>query len=213
VFLDARAGDPRAFRALIGALAPDLIRFTTYLLKGDRDGAHDVAQDVFVAAWQQLGRLHDVEHLRRWCYRVARYRAGTWRRRLGACGRAPLQLSALPERLTLAPLRAEPPAQPDAVRERASTFAALQLALRRLPLRYGAPVQLHYLQGYDLRETARLLGTSHGSVKMRLVRARAHLRSTLAGMLEPRRPPSARPPGPALRSTSGEARKGGSHAE
>ena len=214
-FLDARAGDPRAFRTLIEALAPDLVRFTTYLLQGDQDGAQDVVQDVLVAAWQQLARIHDVDHLRRWCYRVARYRAGTWRRRLGTRGRPPVQLSTLSATVALSPPRAELPGQPDLVRERASTFAALHVALRRLPVRYGAPVQLHYLQGYNLRETAHLLGTTHSSVKMRLVRARAHLRSTMSGMLEPRRVPSAArhvvaSDGSAPTPTS--ARKGGPHA-
>jgi len=115
-----------------------------------------------------------------------------------------------PDRVDVAPLRAEAPARPDVVRERASTFEALRVALGRLPLRYGAPVQLYYLQGYSLRETARLLGTSASSVKMRLVRARLQLRTSMAGMLEPHT--TWEPAAEATATGRPQVREGGPHA-
>jgi len=201
VFLDARAGDPRAFRALIEALAPDLVRFTSFLLEGDQDGAQDVVQEVLIEAWKQLARLESAEHLRRWSYRVARCRAASWRRRHGLRWRRMQQLSTVDENADLTPWRAQRPRSVEHVRERTAEFRALRHALYRLPRDYGAPIQLHYLQGFGLRETAALLGVSVASVKMRLVRARACLRRTLGG--------SAGPPAPrtqdARRRGQGEA--------
>ena len=185
VFLDARAGDPRAFRALIEALAPDLVRFTSFLLEGDRDGAQDVVQEVLIEAWKQLARLESAEHLRRWSYRVARCRAASWRRRHGLRWRRLQQLSTVDEGTDLTPWRAQRPRSAEHVRERTAVFRALRHALYRLPRDYGAPIQLHYLQGFGLRETAALLGVSLASVKMRLFRARARLRRTLGGASGP----------------------------
>ena len=42
-------------------------------------------------------------------------------------------------------------------------------------------VALYYLEGYSVRETAKLLGTSESAVKNRLLRARAKLRRALEG--------------------------------
>jgi RNA polymerase sigma-70 factor, ECF subfamily len=213
VFLNARAGDPRAFRELIEALAPDLVRFTSFLLEGDRDGAQDVVQEVFIEAWKRLAGLESAEHMRRWSYRVARCRAASLKRRHGQRWRRLQQLSTIEDISGLKPWRSQHPRTVEHVRERTAVFRALRHALYRLPRDYGAPVQLHYLQGFGLRETAALLGVSVSSVKMRLVRARARLRRTLDGTAGP---PSPSPAVPPLRRplTDGLRRRGqgGAHA-
>jgi RNA polymerase sigma-70 factor (ECF subfamily) len=172
VFLDARAGDPRAFRALIEALAPDLVRFTSFLLEGDRDGAQDVVQEVLIEAWRQLARLESAEHLRRWSYRVARCRAASWKRRHGLRWRRLQQLSTVEDSAELTPWRAQRPRSAEHVRERTAEFRALRHALTACPAT-TAPIQLHYLQGFGLRETAALLGVSVASVKRPCAPARA----------------------------------------
>jgi RNA polymerase sigma-70 factor (ECF subfamily) len=177
VFEHARAGDARAFRTLIEALAPEIVRFVTSLLRGDVESAHDVAQDVFVRAWRALPTLHDADHFRRWAFRVARCKAISHLRGPGARLRQHARLPDDGEHGRA--LASREVGVPDAVKERPPVYAALRAALHRLPPDYGAAIELHYLRGYALRETADLLGVTLPAVKMRLVRARASLRRLL----------------------------------
>jgi hypothetical protein len=72
-----------------------------------------------------------------------------------------------------APREPEAALDPDGLRE------ALQEALKRLPVNYVGAVRLHYLSGYDTRETARILGLPRTTVKMRLHRARRFLKKAV----------------------------------
>jgi RNA polymerase sigma-70 factor, ECF subfamily len=190
VFQSARAGDPRAFHSLLDDLGPPLVRFVTFLLNGDRDAAHDVVQDVFVRAWQALRSLQNAEHLRNWCYRVARCKTASWARRQGSrwrrlrhvCAQGDPPALARPESMTA-----------EAVSEQPVLHQTLRRAVGLLPRVYLAPIQLHYLQGLDTAETARLLGLTVTTTKMRLRRARLHLKRVLL-----------RHPVPRTRGTSGQ---------
>lgn len=183
---DSPYGAQEDFFRAFAALEDDLLRFATALLRGDGHAGRDAVQETCLAAWGQRTRFRDADHLRSWCFRVTRCRAVSWRRKHAWRGRAMAQLSTLPVPEALQPWRTGAgESAPDAVRERSASHQLLREAVQALPRGYGAAVELHYLQGYDLERTAELLGTTRGSVKMRLVRAREHLRSTLAGRLGP----------------------------
>lgn len=57
----------------------------------------------------------------------------------------------------------------------------LRLALRRLPEKYRLPLLLHHLEGYPVREVARLLKIPQGLAASRLHQARAALRTLMDG--------------------------------
>ena len=176
VFQSARAGDPRAFRSLIDHLGPPLVRFVTYLLRGDGDAAHDVVQDVFVRAWQALPTVESADHLRNWCYRVARCKSASMARRQGSRRRLLEHLATLGDAVEVARSEgAHAPAPPEA----GPPYEELRAAMHRLPRVYLAPIQLHYLQGLDTVATAQLLGLTVTTTKMRLRRGRQHLKRFL----------------------------------
>ena len=168
----ARAGDPRAFRTLADILGPDLIRFLTILLNGDDHAAHDVAQEVFLCAWDARERFQSGEHFRRWSYRVARCRAVSWIRARRPPGRT---VESLDQEGAEGQRRADVYTQ-DPVGDRDGAHHALHAALRRLPPLYAGPVHLFYVQGFGTHEAAALLGLTPSALKMRLHRARALLR-------------------------------------
>ncbi len=184
----ARFGDPRAFRTVAEHLGPDLVRYLTLFLGGDSHAANDVVQDTLVAAWDELPELHDVAHLRRWCYRVARCKAISWIRRRSPPGAAFNSLEAAKAR----GFDPEPTARDGPAPDLDGVDRAIQRAIRRLPPQYAGPVHLHYVQGCSTRETAELLGITRNTVKMRLHRARALLRRVLAPRGAPPSPSSQR---------------------
>ena len=173
-FRRARLGDPRAFRAVAERLGPEIVSFVRTFLRGDVHTANDVAQDTLVLAWEHRADIEDARHLRRWCYRVARWKAISWIRRL----RFPEDRKV--ESLSLVREdgrpRFEPACPAPEATEGHDLLSALHRALRRLPSRYAGPVHLYYVQGLDTRETAHLLGIKRATVKMRLHRARVLLR-------------------------------------
>ena len=61
----------------------------------------------------------------------------------------------------------------------APDYTDLRSALFRLKDKERVPVILHYIEGYDVRHVAEILRIPAGSVKTRLMRARAHLRDIL----------------------------------
>lgn len=187
------------------SLETDLLRFACSLLRGDAHAARDAVQETFVAAWGQRGRFHDLDHLRSWCFHVARCRAVSWQRKHAWRGRMMTPLSALTLPEALQPWSTgTPPPTAEALREREASHRLLRDAVRGLPHGYAAAVELHYLHGHDLAHTARMLGTTRGGVKMRLVRAREHLRLVLEGVLgrTPARAASPARAGPPLPRTA-----------
>ncbi len=184
----ARDGDPRAFRAIIDRLQPGLTRYVTYFLRGDLHAANDVVQEAFVEAWRRLDRLHTMEHLRPWLYHVAKCKAVSWLRRRAPPGTRFEPIDGFLETREEIPSRVRPPS-PRGIRDPDRwDFGALRRALDALPSNYAAVVELHYLHGFDTRETARLLDLPRTTVKMRLHRARKSLRRSL----EPPHPTTSR---------------------
>lgn len=171
----ARSGDPRAFRTLADILGPELIRFLTLLLNGDDHAAHDVAQEVFLCAWDGREQFESGEHLRRWSFRVARCRAVSWLRARRPPGRQVESLDIVGE----SGRRRGDVYAVDPSPGRDSAEHAVATALRRLPPRYAGAVHLYYVQGYSTQEAADLLGLKRSALKMRLLRARTYLRRQL----------------------------------
>ena len=69
-------------------------RVFNYLLKlvGNREDAMDLAQEVFLKAWQALGKLDDAGRFSPWLFRIAHNEAFSLLRR------APLRQTSAPER-------------------------------------------------------------------------------------------------------------------
>ena len=58
-------------------------------------------------------------------------------------------------------------------------YSDLYEAVRQLPEKIRICVTLYYLEGYTVKETAKILGISESAVKNRLARARARMRGEL----------------------------------
>jgi RNA polymerase sigma-70 factor (ECF subfamily) len=139
-----------------------------YRLTGTVADAEDLTQQVFLTAQAKLGQVRNVESVRSWLFAILRHRfVKTMRqRRPIAAGSIELNVDNIPMQV--------PPAE-DIDRE------ALQQAINELPAAYRAVVTMFYYEDCSYREIAENLDVPMGTVMSRLARAKAHLRSALAG--------------------------------
>lgn len=134
-----------------------LYRVALAQLLHDAD-AQDAVQDVFLKYMTAAPNLRDEEHERAWFLRATINRCHDLARRKKVREALPLE-----EAVNVAALE----------KQEASGVPEL---LQQLPNTMKEPVILHYLEGYSLEETAKILQLSLSAVKMRLSRARDVLR-------------------------------------
>lgn len=131
-----------------------------------RQAAEDATADTFHIAWRRYTDDNQVLALP-WLYQILRNVIGTEYRRRARARRA------------LEDLGDESEADPQTDRR-----IDVRAALRRLPEREREVLFMAYWEDLTSEEMAGILGTSRGAVRVRLTRARAHLRSILAQSAE-----------------------------
>ncbi|MEM7151185.1 MAG: sigma-70 family RNA polymerase sigma factor [Myxococcota bacterium] len=162
----AAKGDTSAFGQLIDAYRATVCSVALAIVR-DVPTSEDVAQDVFVAAWERLGELRDPSSLGPWLRQVTRNRAhDVWRRRQ--------RESPADDAVRVA---ADPERSADAAMLLAERQAVVDEALDELPIDAREILLLFYREGRSVRHVARLLDLSEVATKKRLSRARAKLRA------------------------------------
>ena len=146
------------FSARIQAMTDRLYRISYGQLSSEQD-RRDAVQETLLRAWTGLPRLRREEYFETWVIRILLNVCHNQQRR--ARREAPLESAPEPE---------------------AAEFdgnAELRDAIRALPAKLRRPVLLHYMEGYSVRETARILRLPEETVKSRLRQAREALRKSL----------------------------------
>ena len=175
--LRASRGDRSAFEAIVERYK-SLVCAVTYGATGDYADSEDLAQETFVAAWQQLGRLDKPEKLRPWLCSVARhvsFSAVRKRRREAECIRT------LQDQQTPGKASDETPRDAATVREEQKLVWQI---VGNIPEAYRVPLILYYREGHSVQRVAAATGLSESAVKQRLLRARRMLREEMASVLE-----------------------------
>jgi RNA polymerase sigma-70 factor, ECF subfamily len=130
-----------------------------YMYFGDRQEAHDIAQEAFCRAYARWGKVSGYEDPVAWVRRVAWNLAlSRWRR----------------TRSALLFLRRQAPIEPP-VEGPSPERVAVTAALATLPERYRRVVVLRYIGDFTVPEIAAREGVAEGTVKSWLFRARAAL--------------------------------------
>jgi RNA polymerase sigma-70 factor, ECF subfamily len=159
-------GDRAALAALYDRHAPWLqLRLSRRC--ADPDLVDDALQDTFVAVWRGARRYHGEGEVAAWLWGIA------VRRLVDAVRRRPRRTWALPEEGVAAVASAE-----EAVLLGVE-YGDLAGALDRLSPELRAVVRATVLDGLTTKEAGRLLGIPAGTVKTRMMRARAQLREDL----------------------------------
>jgi RNA polymerase sigma factor (sigma-70 family) len=170
----AAEGDRAAFATLVSETSGVVSSIALAIVR-DLDVSRDVAQDVFLAAWQDLRKLRNPASFLPWLRQITRNRAHhvlrthvrTKRRR--AIGDAETLLASV----------ADP--GPDASTRliAAEDRQALAAALADLPDETREVLTLYYREGRSTAQVAMLLDLDEAAVRKRLSRARATLKADL----------------------------------
>ena len=157
-----RAGDDRAFEAIVERYRPRLVRYAASMLRS-RGGqaAEDAVQDVFVRAFAALRADARPMALRAWLYRIAHNRCLDLLRT-----DAPLELDAE---------RAGADAGADVQFERGERMRRLVADIQELSPNQRSALVIREIDGLGYAEIAEALGVTVPAVKSLLVRARMNL--------------------------------------
>ncbi|MEM8922347.1 MAG: sigma-70 family RNA polymerase sigma factor [Actinomycetota bacterium] len=126
---------------------------------GSRAQAEDIAQEAMTKLHRDWDRIGTYDRPDLWLRRVTVNQARSWRRRLGAEGRALLRLG--PAEATLPPTSEED--------------APLWQAVNALPTMQRTVLALRHLEGHPLTDIAEMLDISASTARVHLHRAKQQL--------------------------------------
>ncbi len=162
-------GDRLALGSLYGRHAPWLVVRLTRRC-ADSSVVDEVVQDTFVAVWRGASKWDGRGEVAAWIWGIG------VRRLLDALRHRPVAIAAW------GPWDEQDPRVEESAEERVLLgveYGDLGAALDRLSPELRAVVQATVLDGLSTREAARLLGIPSGTVKTRMMRAKAQLREAL----------------------------------
>ena len=158
----ARRGDVEAYNLLVSRWEKRVFNYLLRLVR-NREDALDVSQDVFLKAFQNLGKLDDPAKFAGWLFRIAHNEAYSLLRKQKPEGELPMETAQfggglLPMELSL----------------------AVETALMRLTADQREAVILKVYQGFKFEEMAVILECPVSTVKSRLYTALDLLKVSLA---------------------------------
>ncbi len=176
VVSQAKQGDSAAFAALYEEYSPTIYRFLRRRLDGPDEAVEDLTEDVFVKVYQKLDRYEERGlPFTAWLYRIAHNQLVDYLRSQPRVSAYSLDDAAVVES-----------------RDSRTAFgrvldrAAIDPALERLTDEQRQAVQLRFLDGLSVADTATLMGRSEDAVTKLQARALANLRRllTASGLTE-----------------------------
>ena len=172
----AQGDDQQALQELYARYRRPVWRYIWRLVNDDPNLADEVTQDVFVAAWRQAATFRAEASPATWLFRIARHRAINARRNLARRLEGHLWRGATGGEDDAGTVDAGEPSHENAVIERLS----LAEALGHLSAKHREALDLVFIYGFSLEETAQILDTPLGTVKSRLSYARRALQDHLS---------------------------------
>lgn len=179
---EARAGDTRAFDALI-TLHREKIYMHIYQIVRNEEDALDLTQETFIRAWKSLPRFDGKASLTSWLYRIAT-NAGIdlCRRRQH---RPQTELETGPMHIDAAShTTPSQPETPGSGLDRAEIRRRVEQAFAELSPEHRAVISLKEMEDLSYEEIAQRVGCSVGTVMSRLFYARKKLQTLLSDLHE-----------------------------
>ena len=183
-----QAGSEEAFAQLIAQYSGPLYSLIARSLPNPAD-APDITQEVFIKIFRSIGNFHGESSLRTWIYRIAVHESSNSRRWWSRHKRQEVTIdgdSAEESETSYFPLRDTLADKSDSPYDHAcqgELRAVVEDALREVPESFRTVVILREIEGMAYDEIAEILKINIGTVKSRLLRGRASLRTELGTRL------------------------------
>ncbi|MDX1983560.1 MAG: RNA polymerase sigma factor [Bryobacteraceae bacterium] len=169
LILKARRGNVDAYNLLVSRWEKRIFNYLLRLVR-NREDAMDLSQDVFLKAYQNLGKLDDPRRFAPWLFRIAHNEAYSLLRKPRHEGEPPEERPAPPGYGQLLPME---------------TAMALENALQRLSPEQREAVMLKVHQGFKFEEIAEILDCPASTIKSRVYTALELLKEAMAPARSP----------------------------
>ncbi len=139
----------------------DMVYRIAYSMTKKKSDAEDIYQEVFIKLFEKNINFDDEEHEKAWIIRVTinqckmLRRKSIFKKEVGLDDNVDCEI-------------------------KKEEYPVLEY-VKKLPIKYNTVVYLHYYEGYQINEIARILETTEGTVKSQLSRARNLLKEMLKG--------------------------------
>lgn len=169
-----KAGDAEAFESLFNRYER-LVYRTAYLITGDREGAGDIMQEVFVAVWKGH-RTFDSKKgkLTTWLHRITVNKCFTKR------SKRRMDFLSLEKEEAKGCCPDDPPDLPDDIVVSKEEYEGLMKALSSLDTKHRSVLVLRFFNELSYDEIAQVAGVSLGTIKSRIHYALKMMRNQLA---------------------------------
>lgn len=172
-------GDREAFGALVERHAGTILSMT-YRMIGNRSEAEDLTQETFLAAFKALSRFRNEARFSTWLYRIGINKCKDW---LRARGRPIEELGEESESPDLTDWMIDERTPEQALSQK-QLAVHLEQAIQALPVWYREAFVLKHVEGLSYEEMSQILDVGKDTLKMRVYKARIHLRQKLGSLVE-----------------------------
>ena len=181
---ELQAGSEEAFAWLIARYHQPIFSLLARTVQDSSDAA-DLTQEVFVKVFRGVGSFHGESSLRTWIYRIALREASNQRRWWARHKQQEVPIETevgdgnggtpvlLKDQLM------DPGESPYQLAVQSETRQRVEAALAQVPEPYRSTLILRDIDGFVYEEVAEMQGVNLGTVKSRLVRGRAILKTLL----------------------------------
>ena len=180
------AGEEGAFGQFFDENFSRLYRFTLARLSGEEDVAMEIVQQALSRALRKIHSYRGEAALFTWLCVICRNEIADWAR-TNARYRKHIVLTEdyADIRAAVDSFKAPDSDDPKHRYQRYEAARLIQVALDRLPPKYGNALEWKYIEGFSVREIARRMNISHDAAQSNLARARRAFQEIYSTLAQP----------------------------
>ncbi|MEA3297057.1 MAG: RNA polymerase sigma factor [candidate division Zixibacteria bacterium] len=155
----AKSGDRKAFGKIVRLMMNKIVALT-YRMTGDRESAYDLAQDTFLAVWENLKSFRGEASFSSWLYRIASNKTLNYLNSPSVKKKVP---SNRVEQVTDELISTDP--NPEQILNNKLLYNDMLTFMGKLPSQQRLVFEFRFYEGLPFNEIARLMNKAEGTVK------------------------------------------------